>query len=55
MRVLPDGKTRKPTVYSMDFVRLGVMEKAPQQSAAGVFLAKVGSDGKTLIGEYVGP
>ncbi len=55
VRVLPDGAAAKPAVYSLDFVRLGTMEAFPRQFSAGVFFAKVSDDGKTLIGEYLGP
>lgn len=55
VRVLPEPKEAKPAVYSMEFVRLGVLEKFPRQYSAGMFLAKVGDDGNTLIGEYLGP
>lgn len=55
VRVLPDSITTKPAVYSLDFARLGVMERFPQKFSEGVFLVKVGNDGKSMIGEYLGP
>ena len=55
VRVLPDSITTKPAVYSLDFARLGVMEKFPKKFSEGVFLAKVGNDGKSMVGEYFGP
>jgi hypothetical protein len=55
VRVLPDNLAAKPVVYSLDFSRLGVMEKFPNKFLEGVFLAKVGNDGKSMVGEYLGP
>ena len=55
VRVLPDNLAAKPVVYSLDFARLGVMEKFPNKFSEGVFLAKVGNDGKSMVGEYLGP
>ena len=55
VRVLSDNLAAKPAVYSLDFARLGVMEKFPRLFSEGVFLAKVGNDGKSVVGEYLGP
>lgn len=51
VRILPDNLAAKPVVHSFDLARLGVMEKFPEKFLEGVFLAKVGNDGKSMVGE----
>lgn len=55
LRILPDKRSVKPAVYSLDLVRLGVMQSFPNRFSEGVFLVQVGSDGKSVSGEYLGP